>query len=76
MLPVPPDDQGLILWSAEGPGVFWRFFQTDELGRFEKEIQERKSEVDAEILLRLTSDSPPGATTPNHRPKSCCSAQG
>ncbi len=46
-------DQGLILWSVEGQGVFWRFFKTDELDRFEKEIQESKSDVDAEINRAL-----------------------
>ena len=42
-------EQGLILWCEEGQGGFWRFFKTDELDRFEKEIQECKLEVDAEI---------------------------
>ena len=50
---MPTGYQGLILWSVEGPGVFWRFFQTNELGRFEKEIQDCKSEVDAEIYRAL-----------------------
>ena len=31
----------------------WRFFKTDELDRFEKEIQEGRSEVDAEIYRAL-----------------------
>ncbi|MCJ1349227.1 hypothetical protein MMC31_007463, partial [Peltigera leucophlebia] len=35
------------------PRAFWRPFKTDELGRFEKEIRECKSEVDAEISRAL-----------------------
>ncbi|MCJ1348387.1 hypothetical protein MMC31_006619 [Peltigera leucophlebia] len=39
--------------ELEEPRVFWRPFKTDELGRFEKEIRECKSEVDAEISRSL-----------------------
>ncbi len=41
------------MWSVGRPGVFRRFFKTDELDRFEKEIQECKSDVDAEIYRAL-----------------------
>ena len=44
-------DQGLILWCVDGVGRFWRFFKTDDLDQFEKEIQECKSEVDEEIKI-------------------------
>ena len=50
---MPTGDQGLILWCVDGLGVFWHFFQTDDLGRFEEEIQECKLEVDAEIYRAL-----------------------
>ncbi|MCJ1348383.1 hypothetical protein MMC31_006614, partial [Peltigera leucophlebia] len=45
--------QVLYADSAQEPRAFWRSFKTDELGRFEKEIRECKSEVDAEISRAL-----------------------
>ncbi|MCJ1349212.1 hypothetical protein MMC31_007448, partial [Peltigera leucophlebia] len=46
------DSLGLRI-AAQEPRAFWRPFKTDELGRFEKEIRECKSEVDAEIYRAL-----------------------
>lgn len=46
-------DHDLTLWCVKEPRGFWRPFKTDELGRFEKEIRECKSEVDAEIYRAL-----------------------
>lgn len=45
--------QGLTFGCVEAPRAFWRLFKADELGRFEKDIQECKSEVDAEICRAL-----------------------
>ncbi|MCJ1345587.1 hypothetical protein MMC31_003794, partial [Peltigera leucophlebia] len=42
-----------VISKSEAPRAFWRSFKTDELGRFEKEIQECKSEVDVEIYRAL-----------------------
>ena len=50
---MPPANQGPILLCAEQPRAFWRTFKFDELGRFEQEFRECKSEVDAEIHRAL-----------------------